>query len=605
MINQILVKVTARCNLNCDYCYVFNMGDQSWKDLPRLMSDNVINGTIDFIQNNFTENDEVCITFHGGEPLMYGPEPIINFMAQANARIGMPNLSFSLQTNMYGNNVIPWLKELHKSGVDISASTDGDRFSMDLHRRTRTGKSSFDSVNANLIEANEKNLLCGIISVVDPKTSAPNLLSYLSNFDVKLELLPIDTNWEVVDPRIVVETAIWFSNAFLLWISDYSSIEIRYFRHIIDRTRGIDVGTDAFGSGSLNLISIEPDGSIHGLDVLRGIDQSLSNTGFNIFNHNLRDVRNSSHFRLHSSLLMKNNFPTSCRGCTYRDECHGGSVPHRWNGENFDSKSAHCMTLHSLFTLTSASAKVGTEFEFVHLLDSVFRQNDISKLIAIHCPESFSTETDTFYHNNIFTTDDKICEILNHLGLQQHTLDEFAEAAVYDALLKINIWNPNISTYLLLNKVRICSVHPITGPTDDLISLTDSRVENSIFINVVGVQNQALDPLNIGENIIHETVHLIVDCLYRGFEMSTSREFDISVPWRKDLRDVSGVLHGTTVFWVLRSFRDAFGDVQQRDEMEKLVLAGFTALEANRHRLTKEGLALFNLMKEGPYADIR
>ena len=87
MINQILVKVTARCNLNCDYCYVFNMGDQSWKDLPRLMSDKVINGTIDFIENNFTENDEVCITFHGGEPLMYGPEPIINFMTRANAKL--------------------------------------------------------------------------------------------------------------------------------------------------------------------------------------------------------------------------------------------------------------------------------------------------------------------------------------------------------------------------------------------------------------------------------------------------------------------------------------------------------------------------------------
>ena len=148
-------------------------------------------------------------------------------------------------------------------------------------------------------------------------------------------------------------------------------------------------------------------------------------------------------------------------------------------------------------------------------------------------------------------------------------------------------------------------MNPVTGPTDNLISLTDSRVKNSIFINVVGVQNQVLDPLNIGENIIHETVHLIVDCLYRGLEISTSREFDITVPWRNDPRDVSGVLHGTTVFWVLRSFREFLGDVQQRDEIEKLVLAGLTALEANRHRLTEEGLALFNLMKEGPYAYIR
>jgi sulfatase maturation enzyme AslB (radical SAM superfamily) len=605
MVNHILVKVTARCNLNCDYCYVFNMGDQSWKDLPRLMSDEVVMSTIDFIGNNFTENDEVSITFHGGEPLMYGPKPILNFINQAVAKPGMPNLSFSLQTNMFGNNVIPWLKELHNSGVQISASTDGDRFSMDLHRRTRAGKSSFDSVNQNLIEATENNLLSGIISVVDPKTSASNLLSYLENFDVRLELLPIDTSWDVVDAKKVVETAVWFSNAFLLWIYKYSSIEIRYFRHIIDRTRGIDVGTDAFGSGSLDMITIEPDGSIHGLDVLRGIDQSLSNTGLNIFHHNMQDVRNSPHFKLHSSLLMKENFPISCKGCNYRDECHGGSIPHRWNGKNFDSKSTHCMTLHSLFTLTNASAKIGTEFGFLHLLDSVFRHNDISFMIAIHCLESFSTETESLYHNNIFTVSDENAEILKDLGLKKHLLSEPQEAVIFDALLKINSWNPNITTFLLLNKVRICLVNPLTGPTDNLISLTDSRMVNSIFINVIGAQNQALDPLDIAENIIHETVHLIVDCLFKGFEMSKSREFDISVPWRSDPRDVSGVLHGTSVFWVLHSFRDFFGDNQQRDEMKKLTMAGLDALEANRHRLTDEGLAFFDLIKEGSYADIR
>ena len=55
---------------------------------------------------------------------MYGPEPIINFMTRQTQELVCQIFPF-LQTNMYGNNVIPWLKELHKSGVDISASTDG------------------------------------------------------------------------------------------------------------------------------------------------------------------------------------------------------------------------------------------------------------------------------------------------------------------------------------------------------------------------------------------------------------------------------------------------------------------------------------------------
>jgi len=34
-----LTKVASRRNLSCDYCYVFNNVDQSWKNRPPLMSE--------------------------------------------------------------------------------------------------------------------------------------------------------------------------------------------------------------------------------------------------------------------------------------------------------------------------------------------------------------------------------------------------------------------------------------------------------------------------------------------------------------------------------------------------------------------------------------
>ena len=35
---QIVLKVHGQCNLACDYCYVYEHGDQSWRDRPRAMS---------------------------------------------------------------------------------------------------------------------------------------------------------------------------------------------------------------------------------------------------------------------------------------------------------------------------------------------------------------------------------------------------------------------------------------------------------------------------------------------------------------------------------------------------------------------------------------
>src|ERR1700746_395212 len=35
---EFIVKVHSRCDLSCDYCYMYEMADQSWRDQPRAMS---------------------------------------------------------------------------------------------------------------------------------------------------------------------------------------------------------------------------------------------------------------------------------------------------------------------------------------------------------------------------------------------------------------------------------------------------------------------------------------------------------------------------------------------------------------------------------------
>ena len=35
IIDTVILKVVAPCNLNCSYCYEYNMGDDSWKFKPK------------------------------------------------------------------------------------------------------------------------------------------------------------------------------------------------------------------------------------------------------------------------------------------------------------------------------------------------------------------------------------------------------------------------------------------------------------------------------------------------------------------------------------------------------------------------------------------
>lgn len=44
-----LIKVKARCNINCTYCYEYNSVDQSWRDKPGSISEKTMFATIDRI----------------------------------------------------------------------------------------------------------------------------------------------------------------------------------------------------------------------------------------------------------------------------------------------------------------------------------------------------------------------------------------------------------------------------------------------------------------------------------------------------------------------------------------------------------------------------
>ena len=73
-ISQLLVKVAARCNIDCSYCYWFR--DAAVYDKPKLMSADVLHQLLRRIEEHLAGYSLVDfpIVLHGGEPLLWGVE---------------------------------------------------------------------------------------------------------------------------------------------------------------------------------------------------------------------------------------------------------------------------------------------------------------------------------------------------------------------------------------------------------------------------------------------------------------------------------------------------------------------------------------------------
>lgn len=75
---EFIVKVHSRCDLSCDYCYMYEMADQSWRGQPRAMSQETAELTARRIGEHARAHGlrDVTLILHGGEPLLAGRDLI-------------------------------------------------------------------------------------------------------------------------------------------------------------------------------------------------------------------------------------------------------------------------------------------------------------------------------------------------------------------------------------------------------------------------------------------------------------------------------------------------------------------------------------------------
>ena len=136
---EFVLKVHSRCDLSCDYCYMYQMADQSWRYQPKQMPPAIARQVVTRISEHArTHNlDEVSVVLHGGEPLLAGPDLIGHVVSAMRDAAGAGiTVRPSVQTN--GARLDEdYLALFARLGLRVGVSLDGGQAAQDRHRRLR------------------------------------------------------------------------------------------------------------------------------------------------------------------------------------------------------------------------------------------------------------------------------------------------------------------------------------------------------------------------------------------------------------------------------------------------------------------------------------
>jgi uncharacterized protein len=371
LVNTFLCKVASRCNLDCDYCYMYHHADQSWRDRPRFMSDKTVHAfarnLADYVAS--VKLDGVTVLLHGGEPLLAGEKRIIGFcdtVRKALKPLGT-SLEFAMQTN--GVLLTPrWMEVLGELGITFGVSLDGDQAANDRHRIDHRGKSSHADVERGLrvIQASpNRHLFRGFLSVMDVENDPIATYRYLLSWEPpRLDFLLPEGTHDTPPPGILggrgvirkpTPYANWLIPIFDEWFSHHGQTGIRLFENLIDVLLGGRSQADGTGEGSFNLFTIETDGDIEDVDLFKAAYPGAPKLGLpsqpppNVFTTRFAELTSWPTVVERHRLNMIEGLCQTCRECPAVEACGGGFVAHRWSNQNgFSNPSVYCADLYKL-----------------------------------------------------------------------------------------------------------------------------------------------------------------------------------------------------------------------------------------------------------------
>ncbi len=357
---EFVIKIHSRCNLACDYCYVYEMADQSWRDQPKTMSHKVFADACRMIGDHARRFDlpRVDLVLHGGEPLMVGHRNLAEFARTARALLEpITEVRLGIQTN----GVLldeEFVDICDRWNIRIGVSIDGDESGQDRHRRDRRGEGSYSRVVAGLAQLappdRRARLFAGLLCTIDVANDPVRTYEALLAFNPPaIDFLLPHGNWATMPPNLAVGDgatpyADWLVAIFDRW---YQAPEVetgvRLFESIIALLLGARSASESVGLEPVRLAVIETDGTLEQVDELKSAFAGATKLSCSKQGNPL-DAALWEPSMVARQIGVDALSPT-CRSCSIHTICGGGHYAHRYRADSgFRNPSVYCADLTAL-----------------------------------------------------------------------------------------------------------------------------------------------------------------------------------------------------------------------------------------------------------------
>ncbi|WP_063775557.1 FxsB family cyclophane-forming radical SAM/SPASM peptide maturase [Actinoplanes rectilineatus] len=346
---EFVAKVHQRCNLSCDYCYVYTMVDQSWRGRPALMPAEVRTATARRIAEHVGRHElaDALVVLHGGEPLLAGVDVLTGFVAEIRSAVPAScRLRVGLQTNgtLIDDAAVT---ALAAARVTVSVSLDGGPAAHDRHRRYAGGAGS----HARAVRAIEMlagaGALGGLLATIDLSQDPVECYEQLlAHRPPAIDFLFPHATW--TNPPAGSGYGRWLCRVFDRWYdAPVREVRVRLFQSLLNLLLGGEGGNEQIGLSPMRAVIVESDGAIEQTDALKAAYPGAAATPWNV----LTDGFDAAlwHPGFVARQLGVDALGPDCRACPVQRVCGGGHYVHRYREpDGFRNPSVYCGDLRIL-----------------------------------------------------------------------------------------------------------------------------------------------------------------------------------------------------------------------------------------------------------------
>lgn len=369
-VQSLAIKVASRCNLNCSYCYIYNMGDNTYLKQPKFMNEEVEDALLEKVVLHCQKHKlhKFFFVFFGGEPLLTGQKAIRRFVEKTKAKFLPEGIlpEFGVQSNglLIDDE---WCNLFAELEIAVGISLDGMPEINDMYRVDHKGRGSYHQAVKGLqvaqkSQAMQKKFMKPSINCVINLNADPiEVYEHFKALNAEVDFLLPDANYfqppaghENADGQNTdwsnTPYADWLIPIFDQWFYEAEpKSKISIFKYIMILILGGNIANDHFGKDRCELLIIETNGDVEASDSFKACGNGFTESNINVLNNELDDALKDDLSLMYQ--FAKDKLCQQCNVCPVGDICGGGFIVNRYSEKNgFNNPSVYCADLLKLIT---------------------------------------------------------------------------------------------------------------------------------------------------------------------------------------------------------------------------------------------------------------